>query len=223
MKTPPQRRNAVNWLAASVRTMKEVDHAKMADELMQKVVELQQGLSELSVKVDTAKGENNKLREDNVVLKDYLNNLMTKVGKGRRFDPTVGQMMDGTRMNGMMMDVSSMDDSMMHGTRKDGMMVDGPRDDAKMNGMVPMMHGNRMDGHWPLDHGAQQRWWQWAHCASATTDAVLEALLKPDDGRYPHGWHDDGRYPHGCHNDGRYPHEWHDDDDDDDDDKDDVR
>mmetsp|Transcript_68842 Transcript_68842/g.199738 ORF Transcript_68842/g.199738 Transcript_68842/m.199738 type:complete len:104 (-) Transcript_68842:101-412(-) len=51
------------------------------EELMQKVVELQQGLAELSVKVDTVKGENNQMREDNTVLKDYLNNLMAKVGK----------------------------------------------------------------------------------------------------------------------------------------------
>ncbi|CAE8630589.1 unnamed protein product [Polarella glacialis] len=51
------------------------------EELMQKVVELQQGLSDLSLKVDTVKGENTQLREENVVLKDYLNNLMSKVGK----------------------------------------------------------------------------------------------------------------------------------------------
>mmetsp|Transcript_11498 Transcript_11498/g.29748 ORF Transcript_11498/g.29748 Transcript_11498/m.29748 type:complete len:106 (-) Transcript_11498:88-405(-) len=51
------------------------------EELMQKVVELQQGLSELSLKVDTVKGENTQLREDNMVLKDYLNNLMSKVGR----------------------------------------------------------------------------------------------------------------------------------------------
>ena len=31
--------------------------------------------------VDTVKGENNQLREDNVVLKDYLNNLMAKACK----------------------------------------------------------------------------------------------------------------------------------------------
>eukprot|EP00933_Yihiella_yeosuensis_P057487 TRINITY_DN5732_c0_g1_i1.p1 TRINITY_DN5732_c0_g1~~TRINITY_DN5732_c0_g1_i1.p1 ORF type:complete len:101 (+),score=33.44 TRINITY_DN5732_c0_g1_i1:101-403(+) len=51
------------------------------EELMQKVVELQQGLAELSLKVDGVKGENTQLREENVVLKDYLNNLMAKVGK----------------------------------------------------------------------------------------------------------------------------------------------
>eukprot|EP00401_Gymnodinium_catenatum_P056296 CAMPEP_0117497730 /NCGR_PEP_ID=MMETSP0784-20121206/21337_1 /TAXON_ID=39447 /ORGANISM="" /LENGTH=180 /DNA_ID=CAMNT_0005292769 /DNA_START=27 /DNA_END=570 /DNA_ORIENTATION=- len=51
------------------------------EELMQKVVELQQGLAELSFKVDNVKGENNQLRDENVVLKDYLNNLMAKVGK----------------------------------------------------------------------------------------------------------------------------------------------
>mmetsp|Transcript_67019 Transcript_67019/g.207689 ORF Transcript_67019/g.207689 Transcript_67019/m.207689 type:complete len:104 (-) Transcript_67019:150-461(-) len=51
------------------------------EELMQKVVELQQGLAELSMKVDTVKGENTELRDENVLLKDYLNNLMTKVGK----------------------------------------------------------------------------------------------------------------------------------------------
>lgn len=48
---------------------------------MQKVVELQTGLAELSEKVDTVKGENTQLREENNVLKDYLNNLMAKVGK----------------------------------------------------------------------------------------------------------------------------------------------
>mmetsp|Transcript_16598 Transcript_16598/g.35758 ORF Transcript_16598/g.35758 Transcript_16598/m.35758 type:complete len:104 (-) Transcript_16598:104-415(-) len=51
------------------------------EELMQKVVELQQGLSELSMKVETVKNDNTQLREDNTVLKDYLNNLMGKVGK----------------------------------------------------------------------------------------------------------------------------------------------
>eukprot|EP00928_Gymnodinium_smaydae_P061854 TRINITY_DN45832_c0_g1_i1.p2 TRINITY_DN45832_c0_g1~~TRINITY_DN45832_c0_g1_i1.p2 ORF type:complete len:102 (+),score=29.63 TRINITY_DN45832_c0_g1_i1:70-375(+) len=51
------------------------------EDLMQKVVELQQGLAELSSKVDTVKGENTQLRDENVVLKDYLNNLMAKVGK----------------------------------------------------------------------------------------------------------------------------------------------
>mmetsp|Transcript_26585 Transcript_26585/g.72174 ORF Transcript_26585/g.72174 Transcript_26585/m.72174 type:complete len:106 (-) Transcript_26585:265-582(-) len=51
------------------------------EELMQKVVELQQGLADLSMKVDTVKGENTQLRDENVVLKDYLNNLMAKVGK----------------------------------------------------------------------------------------------------------------------------------------------
>eukprot|EP00435_Cladocopium_sp_Y103_P009513 s3539_g2.t1 len=45
---------------------------------MQKVVELQTGLAELSEKVDTVKGENTQLREENNVLKDYLNNLMAK-------------------------------------------------------------------------------------------------------------------------------------------------
>mmetsp|Transcript_54029 Transcript_54029/g.94892 ORF Transcript_54029/g.94892 Transcript_54029/m.94892 type:complete len:104 (+) Transcript_54029:52-363(+) len=51
------------------------------EELMQKVVELQQGLAELSFKVDTVKTENNTMRDENNVLKDYLNNLMAKVGK----------------------------------------------------------------------------------------------------------------------------------------------
>merc|ERR1719379_2178204 len=50
------------------------------EELMQKVVELQQHLAELSQKVDTVKGENTQLRDENVVLKDYLKNLMAKVG-----------------------------------------------------------------------------------------------------------------------------------------------
>mmetsp|Transcript_32735 Transcript_32735/g.76110 ORF Transcript_32735/g.76110 Transcript_32735/m.76110 type:complete len:88 (-) Transcript_32735:170-433(-) len=59
------------------------------EELMQKVVELQQGLADLSVKVDAVKGENTKLRDENVVLKDYLNNLMAKVGKMSNVGSTV--------------------------------------------------------------------------------------------------------------------------------------
>merc|ERR1719382_1874778 len=51
------------------------------EELMQKVVALQQGLADLSMKDDTVKGENTQLRDENVVLKDYLSNLMAKVGK----------------------------------------------------------------------------------------------------------------------------------------------
>eukprot|EP00927_Polykrikos_kofoidii_P003592 TRINITY_DN11443_c0_g1_i1.p1 TRINITY_DN11443_c0_g1~~TRINITY_DN11443_c0_g1_i1.p1 ORF type:complete len:102 (-),score=23.11 TRINITY_DN11443_c0_g1_i1:56-361(-) len=50
------------------------------DDMMKKVVELQQGLAELSLKVDTVKGENTQLRDENSVLKDYLSNLMGKVG-----------------------------------------------------------------------------------------------------------------------------------------------
>lgn len=47
---------------------------------MQKVVELQRSLAGLSTMVDDAKAENSKIREDNIILKDYLNNLMGKVG-----------------------------------------------------------------------------------------------------------------------------------------------
>jgi len=73
------------------------------EELMQKVVELQQGLAELSVKVDTVKGENIQLRDENVVLKDYLNNLMAKVGTMSKLGTTapsramVGQNPDGAQ------------------------------------------------------------------------------------------------------------------------------
>merc|ERR1711879_540232 len=51
------------------------------EELMRKVVELQQGLADLSFKVDTVKNENKQLRDENGVLRDYLNNLMAKAGK----------------------------------------------------------------------------------------------------------------------------------------------
>merc|ERR1711924_314008 len=51
------------------------------EELMLKVVELQQGLAELSFKVDAVKSANTQLRDENVILKDYLNNLMAKVGQ----------------------------------------------------------------------------------------------------------------------------------------------
>merc|ERR1712039_1058703 len=51
------------------------------EELMQKIVELQGSLSEFSMKVDNIKNENTQLRDENAVLKDYLNNLMGKVSK----------------------------------------------------------------------------------------------------------------------------------------------
>mmetsp|Transcript_9801 Transcript_9801/g.17728 ORF Transcript_9801/g.17728 Transcript_9801/m.17728 type:complete len:104 (+) Transcript_9801:65-376(+) len=50
------------------------------EDLMQKVVELQQHLAGLSSKVDSVKTENAAMREENSTLNDYLGNLMAKVG-----------------------------------------------------------------------------------------------------------------------------------------------
>lgn len=47
---------------------------------MHRVLELQQGLADLTLRVDTVKNENGQLREENAVLKDYIDNLMSKVG-----------------------------------------------------------------------------------------------------------------------------------------------
>ena len=47
---------------------------------MRKVVEYQKSMTELSTKVDEVKGENNRIRDNNIILRDYLNNLMAKVG-----------------------------------------------------------------------------------------------------------------------------------------------
>eukprot|EP00418_Pyrodinium_bahamense_P009668 CAMPEP_0179124186 /NCGR_PEP_ID=MMETSP0796-20121207/58678_1 /TAXON_ID=73915 /ORGANISM="Pyrodinium bahamense, Strain pbaha01" /LENGTH=104 /DNA_ID=CAMNT_0020822845 /DNA_START=68 /DNA_END=382 /DNA_ORIENTATION=+ len=51
------------------------------EELMQKVIDMQLGLAKLSAQVDTVKGENGQLRDENAMLKDYLSNLMGKVSK----------------------------------------------------------------------------------------------------------------------------------------------
>jgi len=72
-------------LEERLRELEAASEAAAASEseraaLAAQVSELQQGLAELSVKVDTVKGENTQLRDENVVLKDYLNNLMAKVG-----------------------------------------------------------------------------------------------------------------------------------------------
>jgi len=50
------------------------------DARIAKILETQQTLSDLTMKVDMVKNENSQLREENNVLKDYIENLVNKLG-----------------------------------------------------------------------------------------------------------------------------------------------
>ena len=55
------------------------DHETRLAGLMEKVVDLQQGLSELSLKFDDAKNENTQLREDNSELSLKVDDVKTRI------------------------------------------------------------------------------------------------------------------------------------------------
>lgn len=46
------------------------------DGLIQKILDLQQHLSELTLKVDAVRNENLQLKEENEVLREYIENLV---------------------------------------------------------------------------------------------------------------------------------------------------
>ena len=58
--------------------MKNEDAEKEA--LIDKILHLQGTLQDLTKKIDNVRNENQDLRDENVVLKEYINNLMQKAG-----------------------------------------------------------------------------------------------------------------------------------------------
>ncbi|CEM02385.1 unnamed protein product [Vitrella brassicaformis CCMP3155] len=50
------------------------------DVLVDKILEMQDTLAALTLRVDSVKSENHTLREENGVLREYVDNLMAKVG-----------------------------------------------------------------------------------------------------------------------------------------------
>lgn len=53
---------------------------KEKEELVDRILQLQTTLQELTRKIDTVRNENQDLRDENIVLKEYINNLMKKAG-----------------------------------------------------------------------------------------------------------------------------------------------
>ena len=53
---------------------------KEKEELLDRILQLQTTLQELTRKIDTVRNENQDLRDENIVLKEYINNLMKKAG-----------------------------------------------------------------------------------------------------------------------------------------------
>lgn len=50
------------------------------EDLIEKILQLQTTLQELTQKIDTVRNENQDLRDENIILKEYINNLMKKAG-----------------------------------------------------------------------------------------------------------------------------------------------
>jgi regulator of replication initiation timing len=48
--------------------------------LIDKIIELQNTLQDLTRKIDVVRNENQDLRDENILLKEYINNLMQKAG-----------------------------------------------------------------------------------------------------------------------------------------------
>ena len=53
---------------------------KEKEALIDKILQLQNTLQDLTKKIDCVRNENQDLRDENVVLKDYINDLMQKAG-----------------------------------------------------------------------------------------------------------------------------------------------
>jgi FtsZ-binding cell division protein ZapB len=50
------------------------------EELIEKIMQLQQTLHDLTSRIDQVRNDNLSLKDENMVLKEYINNLMTKTG-----------------------------------------------------------------------------------------------------------------------------------------------
>ncbi|CAG9320116.1 unnamed protein product [Blepharisma stoltei] len=50
------------------------------EELIDRILQLQETLQELTGRIESVRNENQSLHDENVVLKEYINNLMVKAG-----------------------------------------------------------------------------------------------------------------------------------------------
>lgn len=50
------------------------------DELIDNIMELQQALQDLTMRIEQVRDENQNLKDENLLLKEYINNLMIKAG-----------------------------------------------------------------------------------------------------------------------------------------------
>lgn len=50
------------------------------EELIDRILQLQETLQELTGRIETVRNENQSLHDENIVLKEYINNLMVKAG-----------------------------------------------------------------------------------------------------------------------------------------------
>jgi hypothetical protein len=50
------------------------------DELIDKIIQLQQTLQDLTMRIEQVRDENQNLKDENLLLKEYINNLMVKAG-----------------------------------------------------------------------------------------------------------------------------------------------
>lgn len=50
------------------------------DELIDKILQLQQTLQDLTMRIEQVRDENQNLKDENLLLKEYINNLMVKAG-----------------------------------------------------------------------------------------------------------------------------------------------
>ncbi len=78
---------------ANTATKEQEDLMSLSREgLVDKVLELQDVLSDLTWKVDQIKEENSGMKHENVVLKDYIDNLMEKVSRMQQMQGQSGDL-----------------------------------------------------------------------------------------------------------------------------------
>lgn len=50
------------------------------EELIEKILSLQQTLQDITERIEAVRTDNQSLRDENILLKEYINNLMVKAG-----------------------------------------------------------------------------------------------------------------------------------------------